>query len=141
MIEERRVRTRPETDPIMNEQLIKDALRDATDTADVVIGEGVLQSVADVFEDSFGDCPAVVVADENTFRVAGGAVQGRLQAAGRDLIEPFVFPASPPSTPTTRTSRRWSPRFAPTARYLWRSGRARSTTSSSGPHTNAAAPT
>ncbi len=79
----------------MSEQRISDALREATDTAHVVIGAGVLGSVADLFERSFGDRPAVVVADGNTFRVAGDAVQRALEAAGRELVEPYVFPGEP----------------------------------------------
>ena len=37
----------------------------------------------------------MVVADENTFEVAGRAVQERLEAAGRTLEEPYVFPGKP----------------------------------------------
>jgi glycerol-1-phosphate dehydrogenase [NAD(P)+] len=95
MAQPRPHREREEIDPVMNEQLINDALRDATDTAHVVIGDGVLDSVDDLFRRSFEARPAVVVADENTFRVAGGTVQRRLEAAGHELVQPFVFPAEP----------------------------------------------
>jgi molybdopterin biosynthesis enzyme len=44
---------------------IRAALRDATDTEDVVITAGALGSVGEVFDRTFGDVPAVVVADEN----------------------------------------------------------------------------
>jgi glycerol-1-phosphate dehydrogenase [NAD(P)+] len=74
---------------------IKAALPDATDTKDVVIGAGVLDSVDEVFGRSFGDQPAVVVADENTFKVAGEQVQQQLQAARRTLVQPYVFPGQP----------------------------------------------
>ncbi len=79
----------------MNDERINAALRDATDTEQVVIGAGVLGSVDDVFGRSFGDRPAVVVADENTFRVAGKQVQQQLEVAGRALAEPYVFPGQP----------------------------------------------
>lgn len=79
----------------MTEQRISEALRGATDTDQVLIGEGVLDSVADLFERTFGEGAAVVVADGNTFHVAGDAVQRRLEAAGRELIEPYIFPAQP----------------------------------------------
>ncbi len=49
----------------------------------------------DVFGQSFGDQPAIVVADENTFAVAGKEVQRRLQAAGHTLVDPYVFPGRP----------------------------------------------
>ena len=50
----------------MSTERIQAALRDATDTKDVVIAAGVLSSVGEIFDRSFGDVPAVVVADENT---------------------------------------------------------------------------
>jgi glycerol-1-phosphate dehydrogenase [NAD(P)+] len=68
------------------------ALRDATDTRNVVIGDGVLGSVDGVFGQGFGDRPAVVVADEHTWRVAGRQVQRHLEAAGRTTAEPYLFP-------------------------------------------------
>ena len=52
----------------MSTERIQAALRDATDTKDVVIAAGVLSSVGEVFDRNFGDVPAVVVADENTTR-------------------------------------------------------------------------
>jgi glycerol-1-phosphate dehydrogenase [NAD(P)+] len=74
---------------------IKAALRDATDTKDVVFDAGVLGSVNEVFEQSFGDQPAVVVADENTFKVAGEQVQQHLGAGGRSMLDPYIFPGQP----------------------------------------------
>jgi glycerol-1-phosphate dehydrogenase [NAD(P)+] len=74
---------------------IKAALRDATDTKDVVFDAGVLGAVNEVFERSFGDQPAVVVADENTFKVAGEQVQRHLGAGGRWLLDPYIFPGQP----------------------------------------------
>ena len=79
----------------MSTELIQAALRDATDTKDVVIAIGVLGSVGEVFDRNFGDVPAVVVADENTYAVAGEEVHQRLKAAGRTVVDPYVFPASP----------------------------------------------
>jgi glycerol-1-phosphate dehydrogenase [NAD(P)+] len=76
----------------MDERRIEEALREATDTKQVVIGESALDSVADVFERSFGDRAAVVIGDENTFEVAGTHVGRTLQDSGRESIEPFVFP-------------------------------------------------
>ena len=79
----------------MDECRIREALGEATDTKDVVIGEGVLDSVADVFERNFGDSAAVVVADENTFEVAGTSVGRGLEASGREVVAPFVFAGAP----------------------------------------------
>ncbi len=80
----------------MNEELVNGALRDATDTQTVNIGEGTLASVAEVFEQSFGtDARAVVVTDENMWSAAGEEVQRNLEAAGRETVEPYIFPGKP----------------------------------------------
>jgi glycerol-1-phosphate dehydrogenase [NAD(P)+] len=72
------------------------ALRDATDTDAVVIAEGALDSVGEVFESTFGDRAAIVVADENTFRVAGDAVAQALElGSAREVLDPYIFPAHP----------------------------------------------
>lgn len=80
----------------MNDERVNAALEDATDTQTVEIEAGVLASVADVFERSFGDRAAVIVADENTLTAAGEEVRRRLEAAGVELLEPYVFPGHPP---------------------------------------------
>jgi glycerol-1-phosphate dehydrogenase [NAD(P)+] len=79
----------------MSDQRISEALRGASDTEAVVIGSGAIGRVGDVFADTLGDRPAIVVADGNTWDVAGQAVQERLAAGGRDVREPYVFPAKP----------------------------------------------
>ncbi len=58
----------------MDDARITAALRDAANTKTIVIGAGTLQAVADVFTQSFGVQPAVVVADDHTWEVAGAAV-------------------------------------------------------------------
>jgi glycerol-1-phosphate dehydrogenase [NAD(P)+] len=80
----------------VSERRIDAALREATDTRDVTIEADALASVPDVFGENFGEAPAVVVADGNTFEVAGKEVQRRLEDAGYATIEPYVFPAEPP---------------------------------------------
>jgi glycerol-1-phosphate dehydrogenase [NAD(P)+] len=78
----------------MGERRIEAALREATDTQNANIGAG--SSVPGVFREGFGDSPAVVVADENTFEVAGKEVRWRLDRAGHTMTDPYVFPAEPP---------------------------------------------
>jgi glycerol-1-phosphate dehydrogenase [NAD(P)+] len=75
--------------------IVDDALHDAGDTREVVIGEGVLDAVPGVFDRGFGDAAAVVVADETTWRVAGERVSARLAASRVVLGEPFVFASLP----------------------------------------------
>ncbi len=79
----------------MDDRRVNEALREATDTEHVVIGEGTLGSVADVFERSFGDSAAVVIGDQNTFELAGNTVSRTLAETGREVIDPFVFPGRP----------------------------------------------
>jgi glycerol-1-phosphate dehydrogenase [NAD(P)+] len=68
----------------MNTDRISAALAKATDTKQVLFGSGVLAQTPQIFRDLFGDRPAVIVADTNTFAVAGRQVGTR----GPD---PFIF--------------------------------------------------
>src|SRR5215218_7190995 len=79
----------------MSKQRINAALGEATDTRDVNIEAGALASVPEVFRENFGGGTIVVVADGNTFEVAGQEVQRELQDAGYTMMEPYVFPAEP----------------------------------------------
>jgi glycerol-1-phosphate dehydrogenase [NAD(P)+] len=79
----------------MNEDRIQTALGDANDTDTVVIGAGATDSVAEVFANGFADQTAIVVADGNTFEVAGKKVQERLEDAGQGLHQPYLFPGTP----------------------------------------------
>lgn len=71
------------------------ALARATDTRDVVVGRGVLTEAGRRIADVLGQGPYVVVADENTWAVAGEALTASLRAAGCALAEPLVFPGRP----------------------------------------------
>lgn len=79
----------------MNSERIDAALQKASDTRCVLIGDGALEAVDVVLAQCFDDRPAVVVADETTWAVAGAAVHERLGAAGRTLENAIVFPAAP----------------------------------------------
>jgi glycerol-1-phosphate dehydrogenase [NAD(P)+] len=79
----------------LENEIIKAALREALDTRSVVIGAGVVSSVETVFAQCFGEKKAVVIADENTFAVAGDTVYLRLLAAGQISNSPYVFPGKP----------------------------------------------
>jgi glycerol-1-phosphate dehydrogenase [NAD(P)+] len=76
----------------MPDRRIQAALADATDTQQVVVGPGAVGAVAEVFGRSFGERPAVVVADATTWRVAGRRVQRALEAAGHATEAPYRFP-------------------------------------------------
>lgn len=80
----------------MSESLIDTALRSAKDTRAIVIGAGAVASTGRVFVELFGaGAQAIVVADENTYAVAGDGVVQSLREAGVEMVEPYVFPGSP----------------------------------------------
>lgn len=74
-----------------NNKRIADALAAATDTAALEIGTDILDRVPSMFAEQFPDKRALVVADENTWRAAGEAVQSHLAAAGIRCDEPYIF--------------------------------------------------
>ena len=75
--------------------LITRALRNATDTRAVVIGEGAVERTGEVFTELFGAARAIVVADERTFTLAGKRVSEALKTAGVELADPHIFPGEP----------------------------------------------
>ena len=74
-----------------NNQLVARALAAATDTAAMEIGTDILAKVPSMFKEQFPEKRALIVADENTWRVAGEAVYAHLQAAGVECDEPYIF--------------------------------------------------
>ena len=70
---------------------IEQALRHTTDTKRLVIGPGCVRSSAGMFQDLFPGKKAIIVADRNTWEVAGKDVLLSLQEAGVPHDEPFIF--------------------------------------------------
>ena len=66
----------------MDYNRIDAALRHANDTRHLLIGTGILNDVGNVLEQAFGQQPAVVVADDNTYAIAGKALCERLRSTG-----------------------------------------------------------
>lgn len=77
----------------MNPQVQK-ALQRADETRDLLIGEGVLPQVAAMFQRQFPGKKAIVVADTNTWRVAGQFVEKALSEAGIEQEKPYIFDAA-----------------------------------------------
>ena len=75
----------------MDNERIATALKMASDTRCFLPGDGVLSKVDAVFSECFGTQAAVVVADQNTFEVAGAAVNAGL--GSRIAAAPIVFVA------------------------------------------------
>ncbi|GAC1644158.1 MAG: hypothetical protein NVS4B12_08990 [Ktedonobacteraceae bacterium] len=80
----------------MDYNRIDAALRHAHDTRYLRIGPGILNDVGNVFEQALGRQPAVVVADDNTYAIAGKALHEHLRSIGWLVEEPVVFPGAPP---------------------------------------------
>jgi glycerol-1-phosphate dehydrogenase [NAD(P)+] len=70
------------------------ALTYATDTAHFETGE-IIEKCGTVYRKYFGDRKGFVVADENTFEVAGRTASEHLAREGVILDEPLIFPGSP----------------------------------------------
>lgn len=75
-----------------NERLRR-ALNSARDTELLQLDRGARRCAAEVFTSLFGTAAAIVVADENTFRVAGRDVQDSLQRGAQPKLDPLVLPA------------------------------------------------
>ena len=70
---------------------IERALQRTTDTKDLVIGPGVVAQTAFMFKKLFPGQTAIIIADTNTWEVAGKAVLQSLENAHVPYEEPFIF--------------------------------------------------
>jgi glycerol-1-phosphate dehydrogenase [NAD(P)+] len=70
---------------------IERALQRTTDTKDLVIGPGVVAQTASMFQKLFPGQTAIIIADTNTWEVAGKAVLQSLENAHVPYEEPFIF--------------------------------------------------
>lgn len=70
---------------------LNDALSAARDTRALELGAGVLNRTPEVFRAQFGQQPAVLVADQNTWTAAGQAVAAAFEAAGHPMRPPYVL--------------------------------------------------
>lgn len=81
-------------EPIVNNRKmlkVEQTLKAAGETSALRIGSGVINEVATLFQESFPNKKAVVVADWITFEVAGKQVFDSFRKAGVEQEEPFVF--------------------------------------------------
>lgn len=79
----------------MSSELIAQALNTATETQEIIFGEHVVDQTGEVFSRLFPGARAIVVADDNTYKVAGEAVTSSLAKAGVTMVDPYVFPGTP----------------------------------------------
>ena len=79
----------------MTSSTLRDALAAATDTVDAAVGRGVLAEAGTRIVAQLGTGPYLVVADENTWPLAGPSLTSVLEAAGATVLSPLVFPGRP----------------------------------------------
>lgn len=72
---------------------IEQALQRARDTKALIIGRGTVCRTAEMFAELFSGQRAVIVADENTWEVAGKDAQASLDEAGVASEKPYIFPS------------------------------------------------
>lgn len=80
-------------------ELIAGAVAKSATVAEVLVGRGVLAQTGALFRRQFGDGPACVIADENTWIAAGAAVEASLKASGV-AVRHHVMPGRPRLKPT-----------------------------------------
>jgi glycerol-1-phosphate dehydrogenase [NAD(P)+] len=90
----------------MSEQraILNNALRDASITREVVLDAAALAVLSQVWQRRTGSAPALVVADSNTYAVAGAEAVAQLRSAGINCPEPLVLPAAPRLKPKVEAS-------------------------------------
>jgi glycerol-1-phosphate dehydrogenase [NAD(P)+] len=69
---------------------LAEALAAAKDTRSLEIGSKILQKTPEIFQQQFGDKPAVIVADTNTFEAAGRTVFDAFHH-NNPCLEPFIY--------------------------------------------------
>ena len=79
----------------MTSQTLTDALARAVDTRGAAVGRGVLAESGRHFAAHLGNGPYIVVADENTWAVAGEQLTSSLEEAGCTTVAPLIFPGTP----------------------------------------------
>lgn len=71
--------------------LLSAALAAARETKHLRLGKGARHETAEVFASLYGSSPAIIIADENTFAVAGRDVADSLRAAGQASVPPLIL--------------------------------------------------
>ncbi|MCO6565492.1 MAG: sn-glycerol-1-phosphate dehydrogenase [Apibacter sp.] len=75
----------------MSKESIKSALKQATVTKFLEIETHILNDIPQIFKEQFPGKKAIVIADPNTYRVAGKKVHEALKNAGLEGVEPYIL--------------------------------------------------
>ncbi|HHT11744.1 MAG TPA: sn-glycerol-1-phosphate dehydrogenase [Propionibacterium sp.] len=79
----------------MSSETLRSALARATDTVAAAVARGALSESGRLIAAHLGAGPHLIVADENTWTVAGERLTESLREAGCELAEPLIFPGQP----------------------------------------------
>lgn len=82
----------------MTNSVVDQALAGAKDTEVVEVGRGVIAKSGSIISQAMcsgAKLPAMVIADERTWNVAGEMVNESLRSVGVTVAEPLIFPAEP----------------------------------------------
>lgn len=74
---------------------VQEALSHATETKLFEVGSGVLSKVPEALAELGVSGPVVIVADENTYLVAGQRLEAIVRDAGLEPRDPIIFPGKP----------------------------------------------
>ena len=66
-------------------------LAKASDTKALIICQDAEKRAADMFNELFPGATATIIADTNTYKIAGEAIYNQLKAAGIPTVEPFIL--------------------------------------------------
>ncbi len=77
----------------MSKESIAAALSKANETKFLVIESGILKKIPEIFKEQFPGKKAIVIADPNTYEVAGELVHEELKNAGLEGVEPYILDA------------------------------------------------
>jgi glycerol-1-phosphate dehydrogenase [NAD(P)+] len=80
--------------PFSESELLAAALKSARDTRLLILERAARHRTAEAFAALFGSATAIVIADEQTFGVAGRDVVDSLRAAGQSQFDPLILPAA-----------------------------------------------
>ncbi|MDR0430402.1 MAG: sn-glycerol-1-phosphate dehydrogenase [Tannerellaceae bacterium] len=75
----------------MSKENVEKALKLATETNYLVIGENILDCVPGIFKQQFPGKKGVIIADPNTYRAAGEKVHEVLKEQGLEGADPFII--------------------------------------------------
>ncbi|MDR1876718.1 MAG: sn-glycerol-1-phosphate dehydrogenase [Flavobacteriaceae bacterium] len=75
----------------MSKESINAALSKANETKYLAIESGIIGRIAEIFKEQFPGKKAIVIADTNTYKVAGREVHEALKNSGLEGEEPYIF--------------------------------------------------